>query len=115
MLKRKTYSCGVEATLALIAGKWKPLIIWNLKKETMRFGALKRAIPGISEKMLIQELKQFQLDGIVRRKDFREVPPRVEYSLSAFGLDLAETLEPLCDWGAKHLNRISKLPSQNSD
>jgi DNA-binding HxlR family transcriptional regulator len=73
---------------------------------------LKRAVVGISEKMLIQELKEMELDGIVKRKDFHEVPPRVEYSLTPFGAELREVLRPLCEWGTKHMRRIGNLPTQ---
>ncbi|GFZ97561.1 hypothetical protein GCM10011408_17540 [Dyella caseinilytica] len=62
--------------------------------------------------MLIQELKEMELDGIVKRKDFHEVPPRVEYSLTPFGTELREVLQPLCEWGAKHMKRIGNLPTQ---
>jgi DNA-binding HxlR family transcriptional regulator len=111
-MKRKTYSCGLEASLAVIGGKWKCLILWNLARTPQRFGELRRLVNGISEKMLIQELKEMQLDGIVNRKDFREVPPRVEYSLTPFGLELGSVMQPLCEWGTKHMKRIGNLPTQ---
>lgn len=111
--RKKTYQYGLEAALAVIGGKWKFLILWVLAMHgAKRFGELRRAIPGISEKMLIQELKELELDGIVTRKDFREVPPRVEYSLSAFGTELTEALRPLCAWGTRHMTRIGRLPTQ---
>lgn len=111
--RKKTYTCGLEAALAVIGGKWKFLILWNLALGgPMRFGDLRRVVAGISEKMLIQELKEMQLDRIVARKDYREVPPHVEYSLSGFGVELAEATRPLCEWGAKHIRRIGGLPSQ---
>lgn len=111
-MKKKTYSCGLEASLAIIGGKWKCLILWGLVQNARRFGELKRAVVGISEKMLIQELKEMELDGIVKRKDFHEVPPRVEYSLTPFGAELREVLRPLCEWGTKHMQRIGNLPTQ---
>ncbi len=110
---KKTYSCGLEAALAVIGGKWKFMILWVLVNNgAKRFGELRRAVPGISEKMLIQALKELELDGIVLRKDFREVPPRVEYSLSSFGLELADAMRPLCAWGTRHMKRIGGLPTQ---
>jgi DNA-binding HxlR family transcriptional regulator len=112
MKKRRTYSCGLEAALAVIGGKWKCLILWNLNRTPRRFGELRRLVVGISEKMLIQELKEMELDAIVNRKDFHEIPPHVEYSLTPFGLELAGVLRPLCDWGSKHINYIGGLPSQ---
>jgi DNA-binding HxlR family transcriptional regulator len=111
--RKKIYSCGLEAALAVIGGKWKFLILWTLANQgAKRFGELRRAVAGISEKMLIQELKELELDGIVSRKDFKEVPPRVEYAMTAFGAELAEATRPLCAWGTKHINRIGGLPTQ---
>jgi DNA-binding HxlR family transcriptional regulator len=111
--RKKTYSCGLEAALAVIGGKWKFIILWTLANGgAKRFGELRRAVTGISEKMLIQQLKEMELDGIVSRKDYREVPPRVEYSLSGFGVELAEATKPLCAWGGRHMKRIGGLPTQ---
>lgn len=75
--------CTIRTTLDLLGGKWKLLIIHQLIDEPLRLSALKRQIPDISEKMLIQELKKLQLNGLVERKNFGEVPPRVEYSLAS--------------------------------
>jgi len=100
------YHCGLVAALDVIGGKWKVLIIWPLHPEAKRFGELRRAVPGVSEKMLTQQLKELEADGIVARKDFKEIPPRVEYSLTAFGVSLKEALTPLCLWGGKHMERI---------
>jgi len=110
MRKRKrTYSCGLEASLAVTGGRWKFLILWVLSNQgTKRFGELRRAVVGgISEKMLIQELKELELDGIVERKDFKRVPPRVEYSLTPLGIELGEATASLCEWGTKHIDRIN--------
>ncbi|WP_230474812.1 winged helix-turn-helix transcriptional regulator [Dyella monticola] len=112
MKKKRAYSCGLEASLAIIGGKWKCLILWGIGQDARRFGELKRVVAGISEKMLIQELKEMELDGIVKRKDFHEIPPRVEYSLTPFGTELREVLQPLCEWGTKHMKRIGNLPTQ---
>jgi len=106
MKMHKVYECGLEAALDVIGGKWKVLIMWPLKNGASRFGELKREVPGISEKMLIQSLKEMELDGIVKRQDFKEVPPRVEYSLTEFGQSLCDALSPLCEWGTKHMERI---------
>jgi DNA-binding HxlR family transcriptional regulator len=113
-LEQKAYSCGLEAALEMIGGKWKVLILWNLSSGPRRFGELRRLVPGISEKMLIQTLREMQDDRIVARKDFREVPPRVAYSLTAFGKSLTEALRPLCEWGTKHTARIALLATQAS-
>jgi DNA-binding HxlR family transcriptional regulator len=102
----KVYCCGLGAALDVIGGKWKVLILWGLRSEPQRFGKLRRLVPGISEKMLIQHLREMGADGIVRRRDFKEVPPRVEYALTSFGQSLWVALAPLCEWGTLHMNRI---------
>src|SRR3954462_9748397 len=105
---RPAYGCGIEAALAVIGGKWKPIVLWHLVPGPQRFGELRRLVTGISEKMLIQQLREMEGDGIVAREDFREVPPRVEYSLTAFGGSLSEARRPLCDWGREHMGRIGQ-------
>src|SRR5262249_47791209 len=105
-MRPKSYSCGLEAALDVVGGKWKVLILWALRSEARRFGELRRLVPGISEKMLIQHLKEMEADAIVKRKDFKEVPPRVEYALTAFGQSLHAALAPLCEWGELHTKRI---------
>src|SRR5580692_8524225 len=107
VMRQKTYSCGLEAALEVVGGKWKVLILWPLHSAgARRFGELRRAVSGISEKMLIQHLKEMEADGIVKRRDFKEVPPRVEYALTPFGQSLYAALEPLCAWGTLHMKRI---------
>jgi DNA-binding HxlR family transcriptional regulator len=105
-MRQKTYSCGLEAALEVVGGKWKVLILWPLSSGARRFGELRRLVTGISEKMLIQHLKEMEADGIVTRKDYKEVPPRVEYALTTFGESLCAALAPLCEWGALHMARI---------
>lgn len=107
-MKRTAYVCGIEAALDVIGGKWKILILWQLHEVPRRFGELKRAVPGITEKMLIQQLREMEADGLVVRKAFPEIPPRVEYSLDQMGRTLAEATEPLCEWGTKHMARIGE-------
>lgn len=104
--QRKQYSCGLEAALEVVGGKWKVLILWTLGDGPLRFGELRRQIPGISEKMLIQNLKEMEGDGIVTRNDHKEVPPRVDYAMTAFGRSLCAALAPLCNWGQEHIERI---------
>lgn len=108
----KVYHCGLEAALAVIGGKWKPLILWALSSGPRRFGELRRLVVGISEKMLIQQLRELEMDGIVLRKDFQEVPPKVEYSLTNFGVTLLRALGPLCEWGSEHMTRIGQLKAE---
>ncbi|HEX3501363.1 MAG TPA: helix-turn-helix domain-containing protein [Stellaceae bacterium] len=112
-VKGRTYSCGLEASLEVVGGKWKVLILWALRTAPRRFGALRREIPGISEKMLIQHLKQMEADGIVTRKDYKEVPPRVEYALTSFGGTLCDALAPLCEWGQLHMARIEACQQEH--
>ena len=106
------YGCGLEAALDVVGGKWKPVVLWNLKSATRRFGELRRLVVGISEKVLIQQLWELERDGIVAREDFRQVPPRVEYSLTSFGESLTVALGPLCEWGHRHMARIVELKAQ---
>src|SRR4051794_39061908 len=107
-MKGQVYGCGLEAALAVIGGKWKPIVLWHLAPGARRFGELRRLVTGISEKMLIQQLREMEKDGIVARNDFREIPPRVEYSLTAFGVSLCDALRPLCEWGGEHVMRIGE-------
>ncbi len=106
------FICGLDAALAVIGGKWKSLILFHLAHEARRYGDLRRAIGNVSDKMLIQQLKELEADGIVDRLDFKEIPPKVEYSLTAFGKTLAEALKPLCAWGTEHMTEVEKLVSR---
>jgi DNA-binding HxlR family transcriptional regulator len=116
---KKIFSCPVEAAQDVIGGKWKPIIVCQLHAASgpCRFGVLRRAIPNATEKMIIQQLRELEAAGIVNRKVFRQVPPRVEYSLTAHGKDLRQSLESLCQWGEKYAKRIgadirNNLPSE---
>jgi DNA-binding HxlR family transcriptional regulator len=107
MKKRKPYSCGLGPAFDVIGGKWKALILWELHQQRLRFGELKRRVPGISEKMLIQQLREMEADGIIHREVFHEVPPKVEYSITPLGISLDNALIPLAQWGEKHARRIA--------
>lgn len=96
--------CGLDVALHYIGGKWKPLLLFHLQGSPRRFGELKRLVSGISEKVLIQQLRSLTEDGILTRRDFMEVPPRVEYAITDFGRTLALALQPLCEWGTR--NRV---------
>jgi DNA-binding HxlR family transcriptional regulator len=111
-MKNQAYGCGLEAALDMIGGKWKVLVLWHLSSGPRRFGELRRLVKGISEKMLIQSLREMERDGIVKRTDFREIPPRVEYSMTSFGVSLKEALKPLCEWGSRHMKRIGNLKAE---
>jgi DNA-binding HxlR family transcriptional regulator len=103
------FSCGLDATLRIIAGKWKPLILYFLLDGPNRYGELKRAVRGVSDKMLIQQLKELEADGVVVRTDYQEVPPRVDYALTPLGRSLATALEPLCTWGAENMAEVARV------
>ena len=110
----RNYGCGLEAALDVLGGKWKPLVLWALARGPQRFGELRRMVVGISEKMLIQQLREMEADGIVDRHDFREVPPRVQYALTPFGVSLSVALMPLCEWGQSHMERIGDAKARVS-
>ncbi|CAN5501002.1 helix-turn-helix domain-containing protein [soil metagenome] len=103
------FTCGLDATLRIIAGKWKPLIVYFLSQAPNRYGELRRAVRGVSDKMLIQHLKELEADGIVKRTDYKEVPPRVDYTLTPLGYSLAGALAPLCAWGADNMTEVARV------
>jgi DNA-binding HxlR family transcriptional regulator len=114
--RAKVFYCPVEVTLDMIGGRWKPLILWHLKeRDVLRHGQLKRLIPTITQKMLTQQLRQLEEDGLVQRTQYAEVPPRVEYSLTAYGRELQAMLDHFCAWGAAHARNagiaITKPPA----
>lgn len=109
MSEEPCYTCGLVWALNVIGGKWKALILWEMHSQPRRFGELKRRVTGISEKMLIQALRELEMDGVVHREVFHEIPPRVEYSVTEFGATLNAALEPLCSWGEQHMERIAAL------
>jgi DNA-binding HxlR family transcriptional regulator len=94
--------CTVEITLRVIGGRWKPVILYHLFGGTMRFSALRRTIPGISQKMLTQQLRELEKAGVVERKVYAEVPPRVEYRVSRLGESLKPVMAAMCEWGQRH-------------
>ena len=95
--------CPVEATLGLVGGKYKALILWKLMSGAMRFSELRRAVPGATPKMLTQQLRELEHDGLVHREIFPVIPPRVEYSLTPFGLSIRPVLESMYAWGTGYL------------
>ncbi len=107
--------CGLVAALAVVGGKWKPIVLWRLSDGPRRFGELRRMVEGISEKMLVQQLREMEADGIVARTDFHEIPPRVEYALTEFGHSLAQAMRPLCEWGREHMTRIEGVRAEASE
>ncbi len=101
-------ACPVETTLMLIGDKWKVLILRDLISGTKRFGELKNSIGGVSQKVLTAQLRDMEKSGIINRKVYAEVPPRVEYSLTALGASLKPVLDSMVNWGEDYKTRRSK-------
>jgi DNA-binding HxlR family transcriptional regulator len=105
----KTYNCEKELTLAVIGGKWKMLILWHLGKDgTKRFGELKALMPGITQRMLVNQLRELEADQIVQRKVYPVVPPKVEYSLTEHGKSLIPILDAMYEWGKNYMETVVK-------
>jgi DNA-binding HxlR family transcriptional regulator len=98
----KSPTCPITATLTIIGGKWKPIIIWHLRESCLRFGELQRMIPGVTQKMLTQQLRELESDGIVHREIYPVIPPKVEYSLTQSGRTLLPILLEMARWGKAH-------------
>jgi len=96
------YYCPVKLTASIIGGKWKPLILFYLEGNTRRFGELRKMIPGMTKKMLTQNLRELEQDRIIHRKVYAVVPPKVEYSLTRHGESLKPILKLMSEWGARH-------------
>jgi DNA-binding HxlR family transcriptional regulator len=109
-MEDQSYSCGLDVALSVVGGKWKPIVLFHLNGGPRRFGELKRLVAGISEKVLIQQVRELAEDGIIVRRDYHEVPPRVDYQMTEFGRTLAQALMPLCAWGDENRQRIENWP-----
>ena len=107
------FYCPVNLTSDVIGGKWKPLVIYYLEKRTHRFGELQKLIPGLTKKMLAQHLRELERDGVVSRKVYPEIPPKVEYSLTRHGESLKPILKLMSAWGTKHRERYG-IPKESS-
>ncbi|MGK9168056.1 helix-turn-helix transcriptional regulator [Inquilinus limosus] len=99
----------VERALKVIGGRWKAVILYHLFDGPRRLSQLGRTLPEISQKVLIQQLREMEEHGLVHREIFRQVPPRVEYSATALGLSLEPVLRALCDWGQRHAAELNEL------
>jgi len=106
----KVYNTTVEVTLGVIGGKWKALLVYHVMKGPLRFSELKRLVPDITEKMLTQQLRELERDGVLNRTIFPEVPPRVEYRVTEHGATLQPVLEAMCAWGRSHWQQQSEEP-----
>lgn len=101
------FRCYFQLAMQIIGGKWKPKVLFHLSEHgTVRFGVMKRGIFGISEKMLIQSLKELEKDGLVRRKVYRQVPPKVEYSLTDLGKTFIPVLDRMFEWGKSYASYL---------
>ncbi len=101
-------SCPVKVTADVISGKWKPLIIVALKPGPLRYSELRKQVSGPTHKVLTQQLRQLERDEIVSRKIYAQVPPKVEYSLTAYGRTLTRVLQSMADWGLKHAEKRAR-------
>lgn len=102
-IKNKKYRCFFELTLGVIGGKWKPVILFHIAQEgVMRFGELKKSIPEVTQRMLTKQLRELEADGLIYRKVYRQVPPKVEYSLEPDAVKLIPILLQMRDWGVAY-------------
>ena len=108
-------TCGLDAALLVLGGKWKPLILFHLAHGTRRYGELRRAVGSVSDKVLIQQLKELLADGIIDRFDYGEIPPKVEYSLTDFGRTLGKALAPLCEWGTTYSRDVEAIVARREE
>ncbi|MDG5471703.1 winged helix-turn-helix transcriptional regulator [Jeotgalibacillus sp. ET6] len=113
-MQDKIFHCEKELTLSVIGGKWKMLILWHLGKEgTKRFGEIKSLMPGITQRMLVNQLRELEEDQIVHREVYPVVPPKVEYSLTANGESLMPILDAMYTWGKDYMvNVVEKEKEQ---
>lgn len=103
----KAYNCPMEMTMDLIGGKWKVLIIWHLSFGILRFNELKRKFSEVTQKMLTQQLRDLESNGLIIRKVYPQVPPKVEYSLSELGESLVPVLRDMNEWGMGFVHKYS--------
>lgn len=107
------FTCGLDAVLFVMGGKWKPLIVYHLTYQTLRYGELRRSVGKVSDKVLAQQLRELVTDGIVARRDFQQIPPHVEYSLTPFGSSLSRALAKLCEWGTNHSAELAAIAERS--
>ncbi|WP_163857087.1 winged helix-turn-helix transcriptional regulator [Paenibacillus elgii] len=106
--------CKFETALEILVGKWKPVILLRLfSNGTMRFSELQKAIPDITKKMLTQQLRELEYHDIVHREIYRQIPPKVEYSITEYGKGMATILQALNDWGVAHVEHLNELYGTN--
>ncbi|WP_127587169.1 winged helix-turn-helix transcriptional regulator [Paenibacillus koleovorans] len=102
--------CTVETALEILVGKWKPVILFHLfSNGTMRFSELQKAIPAITKKMLTQQLRELEYHDIVHREVYRQIPPKVEYSITPYGQSITPVIQALNEWGTAHVTHLNEL------
>ncbi len=110
MAKHESYDCSfgcpVEATLHVIGGKWKGVILFHLQSERIRFNELRRIMPKVTQRMLTRQLRELEADGVISRTVYAEVPPRVEYAMTDYGRTLIPLIGALQEWGVGHVARV---------
>ena len=104
--------CPVDATISIMGGKYKAVILWNLKEQTLRYSEIHRIIPAATDKMLTQQLREMERDGIIARAVYPVVPPRTEYSLTALGKTLMPIIEAMCNWGNEYMVGAWNQPTE---
>jgi DNA-binding HxlR family transcriptional regulator len=109
---KSQYGCAMEATADIIGGKWKTVILCYLSKGPKRFNELRRLLPGVTQRILTLQLRELEQDGIVHREIYKEVPPKVEYSLTEFGDSLGPIIVQMLDWGEHYMEQIQARKEQ---
>ncbi|MEN8180728.1 MAG: helix-turn-helix domain-containing protein [Pseudomonadota bacterium] len=112
---RNYAACPVEAALDLVGGKWKSVVLFRIMEQTRRFNELRRLVPNITQRMLTNQLRELEQDGLVHREVYPQVPPKVEYSLTELGQTLEPVLHALRDWGEAHAFSQRSKPATNGD
>lgn len=107
--KKYTCECGLNKVQKIVAGKWKLSLLWYISSEKRRFGEITRIFPQITQSMLTKQLRELESDGLLHREVYREVPPRVEYSLTSLGEKFMPILESMSEWGDINLNKIDNV------
>lgn len=113
-MEEKNYACGIGPAFGAIGGKWKAVLLWELREGRVRFGELKRRIVGVSEKMLSQQLRELERDHLITRHIRNQVPPHVEYELSVWGEQLNRALAPIADWGEAYAKAMGRYPEKQA-
>ncbi len=111
MKLQQQYGCPVEAALDVIGGKWKGVILYHLLDGEKRFGELRRLLPDVTQRMLTLQLRELEEDEVIHREIYKQIPPKVEYSLTEFGRSLEPTIALMCRWGEQYLSRLAERQS----